>query len=82
MKLPGVFHVIFVAPNPNRAEEILDELPRNRGTQFVVTLYEYLKLDPLMRAYVSANQPTDFQELSAILSGVRTGNLGRPRPNR
>jgi hypothetical protein len=73
MKLPKPVHVIFTATNPSHAEDILEELPRNQGTLFIVTLHEYLLLDPLMKGYVSASRPTEYQGLSDILSSVRTG---------
>ncbi len=64
VKLNGRFHVIFVAPNEDRANAILHELPTNRGAQFLVSLHEYMKHDPLAQAYVSANRPGDFQYLN------------------
>jgi hypothetical protein len=66
VKLSGRFHVIFVAPHEDRANAILNELPTNRGGQFLVTLYEYIKRDPLSEAYVSANRASEFQFLEDI----------------
>jgi hypothetical protein len=80
MKLPGPRHVIFTATSPSHAEDILDELPRNRGTLFIVTLHEYLLVDPLMQGYVSANKPTEFQWLPDILSSVRTDGTAHDTP--
>jgi hypothetical protein len=73
MKLPKPPHVIFTATGESHAEDILDELPRNQGTLFIVTLHEYILINPLMKSYVSADRPAEFQELPDILSSVRTG---------
>jgi hypothetical protein len=75
MKLPKPRHVIFTATSGSHAEDILEELPRNQGTLFIVTLHEYLLVDPLMKGYVSANRPTEFQDLQDILSSVRTSGM-------
>jgi hypothetical protein len=86
MKLPGPLHVIFTAVSGGHAEDILDELPRDRGALFIVTLHEYVSADPLMQGYVSADRPSEFQSLQDILSSVRTGgtspdNGGPVSPN-
>lgn len=78
MKLDGWFHVIFVAPHGARANNIMNELPENRGTQFVVTLFESISTDPLQNIYVSANRTADFQFLSDILADVPSSERQPP----
>lgn len=75
MKLPKPLHVIFTATSGSHAEDILDELPRNQGALFIVTLHEYILSDPLMQGYVSASRPSEFQNLQDILSSVRTDGI-------
>ena len=72
MKLQDRFHVIFVTLNQGRAEEILDELPKNQGTKFIVALEEYITASPLYDCYVVASRPADFQYLDEFLLDVRT----------
>lgn len=75
MKLTKPRHVIFTALDGDHAEAILEELPHNQGTLFIVTLHEYLLVDPLMQGYVSANRIGDFQSIKDILSSVRTDGI-------
>lgn len=75
MRLPKPLHVIFTAISGSHAEDILDELPRNQGSLFIVTLHEYILADPLTQSYVSANRPSEFQNLQDILSSVRTDRI-------
>lgn len=72
LKLPRPLHVIFTATSATHAEDILEELPRDQRTLFIVTLHEYLLVDPFMKGYVSADRPTEFQALKDILTSVRT----------
>lgn len=72
VKLDEMFHVIFIVPNSSRAEDVLDELPRNAGTRFLVTLFDDIHRDPREQIYVSANRPDEFQYLADVISSVRT----------
>jgi hypothetical protein len=67
VKLKEVFHTIFVVPSIGRAEDVLDELPRDKGTKFLVTLADLICVNPLMKGYVSANRPAEMQRLEDIL---------------
>src|SRR5262245_40017669 len=50
---PGEYQVIFVAPDKTRAQAILEVLERHRrGNQFLVTVQEWIVLDPLGSIYV------------------------------
>lgn len=85
-KKDGWFHVLFVAPRVSRAEQILDELPRDAGTRFIVTLQDYVQEITVrggadVKGFISANRPTELQFLHEILSvqwNVQSGILELP----
>jgi len=66
-KLTGWFYVVFVMSDENSADRVTGVLKdARRNNQFLVTLQEYIAVNPLAEIFVSPLNPSSYQALERI----------------